>query len=185
MAGQYADAETGISYSRFRYFDPELGAFLSPDPLGPAAGHDLYRYAPNVWSWTDPLGLAKKKCGGGGKKVYRQLSADDRARFDAGQDLLPKAEGGSIVDHVQGKPTRHVSASETPKGTEIFDSGNGLVEIDVAEATKGATTFIDHNNVVQACKRSGTLTDVSNAKRAEEVLFRGPVPHSAMKLISG
>jgi RHS repeat-associated protein len=57
LQGQYFDAETGLHYSRYRYYDPAAFTFISTDPLGLAAGADLYRYAPNVWSWTDPFGL--------------------------------------------------------------------------------------------------------------------------------
>ena len=46
MAGQYADAETGLSYNMARYYDPRSAAFISPDPAGLAAGSlDLYAYA--------------------------------------------------------------------------------------------------------------------------------------------
>lgn len=58
LQGQYADDETGLHYNRYRYFDPELGQFLSQDPLGLAAGTNPYAYAPNVFAWIDPLGLA-------------------------------------------------------------------------------------------------------------------------------
>lgn len=56
--GQYHDAETGLSYNRFRYFDQESAAFISQDPLGLAPGPNVYSYAPNVWMWADPYGLA-------------------------------------------------------------------------------------------------------------------------------
>jgi RHS repeat-associated protein len=59
--GQYFDAELGLSYNVFRYFDPRTCAYISCDPLGLDAGHDLYSYAPNVWHWVDPLGL-KQRC---------------------------------------------------------------------------------------------------------------------------
>ncbi len=55
--GQYYDEEIGLSYNRFRYFDPEICAFASQDPLRLDAGLNLYRYAPCVWSGFDPLGL--------------------------------------------------------------------------------------------------------------------------------
>jgi RHS repeat-associated protein len=55
--GQYYDEELGLCYNRHRYFDPETCAFISQDPLGLAAGTNLYAYAPNVWGWVDPLGL--------------------------------------------------------------------------------------------------------------------------------
>ena len=57
LQGQYLDEETGLAYNRFRYFDPEVGGFVSYDPLGLAAGTNSYAFAPNTYSWTDPLGL--------------------------------------------------------------------------------------------------------------------------------
>jgi RHS repeat-associated protein len=58
MQGQYLDNETGLCYNRFRYFDPEICSFISQDPIGLAAGENVYAYAPNVWGWVDPLGLS-------------------------------------------------------------------------------------------------------------------------------
>ncbi len=58
MQGQYWDEEIGLCYNRYRYFDPQICAFISQDPLGLAAGENVYAYAPNVWGWVDPLGLA-------------------------------------------------------------------------------------------------------------------------------
>ncbi len=60
LQGQYADDELGLYYNLHRCFDPRIGAFISQDPLGIAAGVNLYAYAPNVWGWVDPLGLMKK-----------------------------------------------------------------------------------------------------------------------------
>lgn len=59
--GQYFDAETGLHYNRFRYYDPDVGRFISQDPIGLAGGDNLYAYAPNPTGWVDPLGLARKK----------------------------------------------------------------------------------------------------------------------------
>ena len=55
--GQVRDIETGLHFNRFRYFAPELRRFISKDPLGLGPGPDLYLYAPNPWTWIDPLGL--------------------------------------------------------------------------------------------------------------------------------
>ncbi|QDQ28896.1 RHS repeat protein [Chitinimonas arctica] len=60
--GQYFDAETGLHYNRFRYYDPDVGRFVSNDPIGLAGGDNVYQYAPNPISWIDPLGLAKCPC---------------------------------------------------------------------------------------------------------------------------
>jgi RHS repeat-associated protein len=56
--GQYEDAETGLYYNRFRYYDPSIGCYLSQDPIGLAGGNPtLYGYVKDTNSWIDPLGL--------------------------------------------------------------------------------------------------------------------------------
>ncbi|WP_436616733.1 RHS repeat-associated core domain-containing protein [Sorangium sp. So ce1024] len=42
--GQYEDAETGLYYNRYRYYDPADGMFVSPEPLGVAGGSGYYGY---------------------------------------------------------------------------------------------------------------------------------------------
>ncbi|MFF7976717.1 putative T7SS-secreted protein [Streptomyces sp. NPDC007905] len=59
--GQYFDAETGLNYNYLRYYDPEVGRYVSLDPLGlaPAANPATYVDRPSVS--CDPLGLAPQK----------------------------------------------------------------------------------------------------------------------------
>ena len=59
--GQYFDAETGLHYNRFRYYDPGCGRFVSQDPIGVFGGENQYQYAPNPIDWIDPYGLQKRK----------------------------------------------------------------------------------------------------------------------------
>ena len=56
--GQYLDRETGLHYNTFRYYDADIGKFISPDPIGLAGGVNLGSYAPNAISWVDPFGLS-------------------------------------------------------------------------------------------------------------------------------
>jgi RHS repeat-associated protein len=56
--GQYLDRETGLHYDKFRYYDPDIGRFTQPDPIGLLGGFNLYQYAPNGLTWVDPLGLS-------------------------------------------------------------------------------------------------------------------------------
>ncbi len=56
--GQYEDAETGLYYNRFRYYDPELGRYLSEDPIGLRGGVGLFGYVHDPLWWLDVLGLA-------------------------------------------------------------------------------------------------------------------------------
>ena len=54
--GQYEDPETGLHYNRYRYYDPDSGRYLSPDPIGIDGGHDYFAYAPNPINWYDAMG---------------------------------------------------------------------------------------------------------------------------------
>lgn len=55
--GQYADKGTGLHYNTFRYYDPDVGRFVSQDPIGLGGGCNLYSYTPNPLTWFDPLGF--------------------------------------------------------------------------------------------------------------------------------
>jgi RHS repeat-associated protein len=54
--GQIADPETGLYYNRFRYYDPSLGRYISPDPLGLFGGLSAYGYVRDPLVWVDPYG---------------------------------------------------------------------------------------------------------------------------------
>lgn len=56
--GQYLDRETGLHFNTFRFYDPDVGRFTTPDPIGLAGGLNTYAYSPNPFMWSDPLGLA-------------------------------------------------------------------------------------------------------------------------------
>ncbi|WP_372338576.1 RHS repeat-associated core domain-containing protein [Neisseria canis] len=56
LQNQYFDAETGLHYNFFRYYEPDTGRFVNQDPIRLAGGDNLYQFAPNVYSWVDPLG---------------------------------------------------------------------------------------------------------------------------------
>jgi RHS repeat-associated protein len=54
--GQYLDRETNLHYNTFRFYDPDIGRFISPDPIGLNGGLNLSSYAPNPSKWIDPWG---------------------------------------------------------------------------------------------------------------------------------
>jgi RHS repeat-associated protein len=62
--GQYYDDESGLHYNRFRYYDPDIGRFVSIDPIGLAGGANSYGYASNSINWVDPVGLSPCKTSG-------------------------------------------------------------------------------------------------------------------------
>jgi RHS repeat-associated protein len=56
--GHYYDSETGLHYNYYRYYNPLIGRYLTPDPIGLEGGINLFVYvAGNPVNFTDPLGL--------------------------------------------------------------------------------------------------------------------------------
>ncbi|WP_310591774.1 RHS repeat domain-containing protein [Bacteroides thetaiotaomicron] len=56
--GQYEDEETGLYYNRFRYYSPQMGIYISSDPIGLAGNNPtLYGYVQDVNTWLDVWGL--------------------------------------------------------------------------------------------------------------------------------
>ena len=56
--GQFYDKESGFHYNHHRYYDPQAGRYLSPDPIGLAGGRNSFGYAnQNPGRFTDSTGL--------------------------------------------------------------------------------------------------------------------------------
>ena len=57
--GQYYDEEIKLAYNRFRYYAPELGRYISEDPIGLESGElNLFSYVENPTFFIDFFGLA-------------------------------------------------------------------------------------------------------------------------------
>jgi RHS repeat-associated protein len=69
FTGRENDGPTGLYYYRARYYSPQLGRFISEDPLGLAAGTNFYAYVDgDPISETDPegeFGVVGAAIGGG------------------------------------------------------------------------------------------------------------------------
>lgn len=58
LRGMWADPDTGLCFNRFRWFAPDWGRYLSPDPLGVAGNRNVYAYTDgDPIHQSDPLGL--------------------------------------------------------------------------------------------------------------------------------
>ena len=101
--GQSLDEETGLHYNRFRYFDPDLGMFISRDPIGLMGGFNTFQYAPNPTGWVDPLGLKNYR-----EKFWDRAGNTDRSKYQVHhifpQDLYKQPKVRKILDcHGMGK----------------------------------------------------------------------------------
>ncbi|ELF6209485.1 RHS domain-containing protein [Pseudomonas putida] len=87
--GQYFDVEAELHYNTFRYYDPEIGRFISHDPISLLGGDNLYIFAPSTTGWIDPWGLSCRteylgrtpgKSSRTGRKVIENMRGEGRIR---------------------------------------------------------------------------------------------------------
>ncbi|UTG70743.1 AHH domain-containing protein [Neisseria subflava] len=94
--GQYYDEESGLHYNRFRYYDPEIGRFVSQDPIGLQGGMNLFEYAPNPIIWVDPLGLKNYR-----DRFWERAGEQDKGKYQVHhiipQDIFKKEDSGNIL----------------------------------------------------------------------------------------
>ncbi|WP_183143822.1 RHS repeat domain-containing protein, partial [Pseudomonas savastanoi] len=122
--GQYFDVETGLHYNTFRYYDPEIGRFITQDPIGLLGGENLYQYAPNTQSWIDALGLACDKWTVSSHKANKSSVKGKNLGLDShhvGQKDLMK-------DLVEGYDPATAPAMLVPRvGHTVSKEGVGIV----------------------------------------------------------
>jgi RHS repeat-associated protein len=87
--GQYLDAESGLHYNRHRYYNPDIGRYLTPDPVKLAGGINGYRYVPNPTGWVDPLGLATCPGGDACKPDAEVVAPTKEATVNKGEPRQP------------------------------------------------------------------------------------------------
>ncbi|MCU0122176.1 RHS repeat-associated core domain-containing protein, partial [Pseudomonas sp. B2M1-30] len=137
--GQYFDAESGLHYNRHRYYDPDTGRYLTPDPVKLAGGLNQYRYVPNPTGWVDPLGL-NANCPPPGKTGC----------------ALPDGVGGSVVN--EGEPT-------LPKMT-AQERRARIDELAEENAKRRVTEYEDLYGMHTVEKHSSEISDQALRQRA-------------------
>ncbi len=127
--GQREDAETGLHYNRYRYYDPDAGVYISPDPIGVLGGLRPYGYVDDVLVAFDPFGLV-------GENKQMGDAAEKQAKKDLekeGYEVLGSMENnsGHGVDVVVRNPEGKIEV------VEVKANGSPLNP----DQKKGATSF--------------------------------------------
>jgi RHS repeat-associated protein len=115
LLGQYADEETGLCYTRFRYFDAEAGRWCSPDPLEIDGGLNLSGFDGAPTSDVDPLGL---KCRGVSGRARRH----ERLRQIAQDPRTSSAHRGWIKQEQNAIARGQRKNIRVPPGTDLAHS---------------------------------------------------------------
>lgn len=102
FTGHVSDSVTGLTYMQQRYYDPQIGGFLSVDPVaassGSVAGFNRYRYANgNPYGFTDPDG--RESCTVGTRICMSEKAL--RAKIDKLNEVSPTQSNASKEAAVQ------------------------------------------------------------------------------------
>lgn len=127
FAGQYFDEETGLHYNRFRYYDPDVGRYLSQDPIALLGGNNSDQYAASPSGWIDPFGLCKQcglPCSSGADGGARAIeNRSDSGKFKNirqiqnasghGVDIIAERGNGNLIAY-EVKPAVRSPGPEPP-----------------------------------------------------------------------
>ncbi|MEA1897774.1 MAG: RHS repeat-associated core domain-containing protein [Bacteroidota bacterium] len=112
---------TGLIYFGARYYDPEIGRFLTKDPLGFAGGINQYIYCESdPVNWIDPWGLCK------GEKNWRWGEENWLWQYLHGAGVLHAYPGETWEEYYirfKGKYATHVGIA---KSLGIWGFGSGV-----------------------------------------------------------
>ena len=121
LPGQIFDAETGLHYNRARYYDPEAGQYLTPDPLGTPDGPNPYAYAGfNPLRNVDPDGLILFAFDGtDNSKEERELERLGGSTTNVARFIDVYTNGP--VNYVSGVGTRHYENARSNYLGEVYE----------------------------------------------------------------
>jgi RHS repeat-associated protein len=115
--GQYADEETGLHYNRYRYYDPEAGRYISPDPINLSGGPNLYAYGPNPIGWFDPMGWEH------GMLVTGVEGLDESVAGELRGTLFSSGMGEDCPPHLRSQARCHTERKFADRIREIAGGG--------------------------------------------------------------
>ncbi len=159
-AGAWTDPQLGLCFMRHRWYDSDLGRFLQPDPLGFAAGPNLYTYVyNNPVTRRDPYG----QTGNGMLDASRSGPTNTKMTTPPTAGSYPHS-GTSIdrnaIEHYQEDPTHF--KNEYSVGIQMtFAEVGGLVGAGVASSVGGANSGSSGEASLLAVGGGLNLTPVS------------------------
>jgi RHS repeat-associated protein len=190
--GQVNDPDTGLVYIQARYYDPELGRFLSVDPVGPKPGDvfgfNRYAYAHNnPVANIDPNGREAacvsmaSHCGG----VANNLPVDDIAEL--GRELIeplgveqPELRLGEEI--VAAEDATSAVQAEEEVARAIIPDSEALSGTETAGSIRNVNPNYPASGYNQNCVNCVVATDATlKGNRAMALPSDGPVAISVLE----
>ncbi|EHG6663816.1 hypothetical protein J3893_001523 [Salmonella enterica subsp. enterica serovar Nigeria] len=167
--GQYEDEESGLFYNLNRYYQPELGRYITPDPLGLVGGYNPYRYCRNPVNWFDALGLLDTQLNGN-ESIFNNKIEDfaEGAVFDG--QLYPPDKMRQLVAYLERRNVSVFGTHGNPSFSGMADgSGQILLPANptILQVKHELSHYLDFRNM--GFSQYKALTRV---EREESVLLR-------------
>ncbi|WP_373700818.1 RHS repeat-associated core domain-containing protein, partial [Neisseria dentiae] len=153
LQNQYCDAETGLHYNFFRYYEPDTGRFVNQDPIKLYGGSNLYLFGHNTFKWKDPLGLT----GNQGITTFYH-AGDIQGPIDPSKgrlnlDFNPAGQGGFYVTTDRTQAETWAQKRGLPSITQFDIPNSELNKLDIKTFQSANSEWGDF--VTQG--RNGTL----------------------------
>ncbi|MFL1553569.1 RHS repeat domain-containing protein, partial [Pseudomonas sp. D47] len=203
--GQYFDQESGLHYNRHRYYNPDIGRYLTSDPVKLTGGINAYQYVPNPTGWVDPLGL--NTCPGADGCKPDSFVQNPKAGVEHGEPALPqltRVERQARIDEIAEKSAhRRLEEIETAHPNAHFlekhgaqttldsqhervqtakNPSTGVIERYLDGKKKGepkipsaATRFLSHRDQLNAIYRAQLIFRRTNLETSREPMEMGRI----------
>ncbi|WP_420832666.1 RHS repeat-associated core domain-containing protein [Pseudomonas laurylsulfatiphila] len=169
--GQYFDDETGLHYNTFRYYDPEVGRFVTQDPIGLDGGYNLYKYAPGPTGWIDPLGLCSKALSNNMTKGGTPRPANSAAHHIVGDTAKLAAPARAVLAKHDIHVDDAVNGVFLPNRNNIDSSVPGILH-----NGKHPNSYFENVNqlIISADKAGGKPMVLKTIDRIRNTLLTSP-----------
>jgi RHS repeat-associated protein len=166
--GQYEDAETGLYYNRFRYYDPEAGQYVSQDPIRLKSGQDnLYAYVPDINLYIDPLGLDFTPEILTSGSVFRGVNPKQLLLSPSSRDIAHYVKTGKMPGISIFNDINIVSSLISSLNKKFKLGMSEALDIDVSKLGKNLTAVLDTEGGHVSIMPSGSYLKETNMSMLE------------------
>jgi RHS repeat-associated protein len=190
--GERADPETGLQYLNFRYYDPALGRFISPDDWDPTlAGVGTNRYA---YAGNDPVNKSDRNGHffgwfGGSTNGNASAKSGLGKELNGYADAVSKATGTKVSTSLTSTQIAERDKREQKnRDTLLSLLGFGADFTPVVGTFKGAKDFYDEPSLIGAVglipggKIVGKLFDAKNALKTDITFLKKETKNSKQNI---